>query len=225
MNRNLDFSDLIWTVKIQEIIKDELNIHDNVNSLMNRNRLGIPIRNTLRTRLFKEKVPDTVLVIDFTGIEESTSSVAEEIGPLFFRAFLQHRERIGSFYLAYGNLKAPLVEALDGAFLHLIKKENTNDPLTCVGLLTFQNEFFAGHYFFGRKLPDAIKEVLDMVYEYGSMTSTEMEERGVKAASRKLNEICSQYPWLIRRHQQRIKGTEKGWTFVYSPVVPLKERR
>ena len=87
MNSLNESNNLIERMSVDQISVELLKDHYVRGYLMNRNRLGIPLRERLENRL-KEMAKNQVLAIDLDGIQEMTTSVAEEIGPKLFEYFL-----------------------------------------------------------------------------------------------------------------------------------------
>lgn len=86
-------------------------------------------------------------------------------------------------------------------------------------LFTYFDHFrFYNHFFAGDGLPDAMRNVLDLIYELGEATSAQLEEHNIAAASRKLNAITNKFPWLLKRERKILD--ERAWTYVYRPIVP-----
>ena len=83
--------------------------------LMNQDRLGIPLRRRFEHHLTEMK--KGTLAVDFSGIEEMTTSVAQEIGPNLFEEFLAHRMQNRDVFLAYCSVSDEIAAGLEGAFL------------------------------------------------------------------------------------------------------------
>jgi hypothetical protein len=182
--------------------------------LMSRRRLGIPLRETLVHQL--EAVGEGVLMIDFADVEEVSISVAEELGPRLFGQFLALHEKRPQLFLAYCNFTDDLLSGWQRIF-----QGPEKNMVACV-FESFNGETFAGHHFVGDGLPDALYEVLDQIYRMGAANSTELEAKGIAAASRKLNALTNKFSWLLRRTQ--VSLDERAWNYIYTPVVPTKER-
>ena len=182
--------------------------------LMSRKRLGIPLRESLVCRL--EKMSEGVLVVDFENVEEVSISVAEELGPLLYAQFLAFHAERQELFLVYSNLTSDLLSGWQRIFQGPEKK-----MVACV-FESFNGESFAGHHFVGDGLPDALRELLNCIYTLGEAHSTKLEERGIVAASRKLNALTNNFSWLVRRTQVALD--ERAWTYIYTPIVPIKER-
>lgn len=188
--------------------------------LMNRNRLGIPLRRCLMGHL-TEMEERGALAVDFSGIREMTTSIAEEIGPNLFEEFLAHRMQDRNVYLTYCNVSGEIAGGLDGAFLSWQPHLDSSKRFTVVAFGKRQDSRFAEHQFLGEVVPDALREALDQVYRLGQANSSDLEALGIKAASRKLNELFKQYPWLLRRSQKSLEVGPRAWAYFYSPVVPV----
>lgn len=213
----------IKVTNIQNIVEGQ--IHKKQQYLMNRTALGIPMREQLSKWIKENRDSDVIFILDFEGILEASSSVADEIGPIFFREFLDHREkvsnRLGELFLVYGNLSAELAESLERTFSGWSRAYPSETLMVAVGYKMIHDGEFQGYYFLGRpQLPSKLAEILDLIYINGDMTSYELEQKGVVAPSRKLNEVNERCPWLVRKTRVRLEETEKGWTYVYSPILP-----
>jgi hypothetical protein len=186
--------------------------------LMNRNRLGIPLRERLEKHL-KAVKKEKVLAIDLDGIQEMTTSVAEEIGPKLFERFLAHRSKDKEIYLIYCNVSEEIANGFEGVFKSWQSRLDPSSKLTVVVFGECKDGRFAEHRFLGEEIPDALQEILDLVYNLGQMSSSDLEVHGIKAASRKLNELFKQYPWLLRKLQKSLDTGPRAWAYFYSPIV------
>ena len=188
--------------------------------LMNRDRLGIPLRQHLARHLTTMEQRE-VLAIDLNGIEEMTTSVAEEIGPKLFEEFLAHRGQGDEVYLVYCNVSEEIASGLEGAFRSWRSDLNPARRLTIVAFSNCQDGRFVAHRFIGEMVPDALREALDLIYSLGQASSSDLEAHGIKAASRKLNELYKQYPWLLQKSQKSVDAGPRAWAYFYSPpIVP-----
>lgn len=209
---------LVENVRITDLLREE-GIPFTPGYLMNRERLGIPLRHAIRGCLVS--MDAKTLALDFTDIEEISISVAEEIGPKLFEDFLEYRNQNKEAYLVYCNLTQEIAEGLGRHFLHRDSRLDTSVQFTMVAFQQCVNDQFTEHFFLGEAIPGALAEVLNLIYTLGEATSQSLEERGIKAASRKLNELVKQYPWLIWRNQQSVDTSARAWAYCYSPVVPI----
>lgn len=187
--------------------------------LMSGDRLGTPLREHFMHKLTETR-EDQTLVADFSGIEEMTTSIAEEIGPQLFQEFLSFRTQ-RNVYFAYCNLSEEMVKGFDGAFRSWQSRKNLSDKLIVVTFGEHKNGCFSYPRFLGGTIPDALKEALDLIYALGKINSSELENRGVKAASRKLNQLFGEYPWLLQRYQESLDVGPRAWAYFYSPIVPV----
>jgi hypothetical protein len=187
--------------------------------LMSRDRLGAPLRKHFVCQLTEMREGET-LVADFLGIEEMTTSIAEEIGPKLFQQFLSYRAQ-RNVYFAYCNLSEEIARGFDGAFRSWQSRIASPDRLIVVAFGKYQNGRFSQHRFLGETIPDALKEALDLIYRLGKTNSSELEAHGVKAASRKLNQLFGEYPWLLQRFQESLDVGLRAWAYFYSPIVPV----
>jgi hypothetical protein len=188
-------------------------------SLMSRDRLGVPLREHIMRELTRMRGGET-LVADFSGIEEMTTSIAEEIGPKLFQEFLSYRAQ-GDVYFAYCNLSEEIARGFHHALRSWQPRVNSSDRVSVVAFGTYQNGRFSQHRFLGETIPDALREALDLIYRLGKANSSQLEARGVKAASRKLNQLFSEYPWLLQRFQESLDVGPRAWAYFYSPIVPV----
>ena len=217
-------SHIVKVVRVRDIVRDHLGLGER-DYLMNRQGLGIPLRNFFYTWIKENRDPEATLILDFADILESSSSVADELGPILFQEFLFYRETVqntlGNLYFAYGNLSLELAEALERNFSGWSLSHNLDFPIVGIGLLTLWNGTFQGHRFLGApQLPSSLIEILDLIYQHNGLTSNELKKLEVKAPSRKLNDIINRCPWLVRQTRIRLEEIEKGWTYVYSPILP-----
>jgi hypothetical protein len=184
--------------------------------LMNRDRLGIPLRNALLAPL--EKMQSGVLLVDLTDVHEMSHSVAEEIGPIFLQSFLEKRLNKPELFTAYINMQPEVIRGLRYAFEGYLDRLRSDEKLVAIGFQdTSQNFEILGY------LPEALSALVDAIYKNGDagMTSMDLEARGIKAASRKLNELGTQYSWLVAMAKiQRPAGADaRTWAYQYSPIV------
>lgn len=203
-------------------VLEELSIKVTPGYLMNRERLGIPLREALVDRLYTMQA-DT-LAINMRGIEEMTTSVAEEIGPLLFQELINCREQQREVFLTYCNVAGQIARGLDGTFKNMGADLESSKRLNVVIFSTFQDGIFSDHQFLGQEIPAALKEILDTIYNFGVVSSSDLEEQGIKAASRKLNELARYYPWLFRKLQRSLDTNSRAWAYFYSPIVPVTEK-
>ena len=149
-----------------------------------------------------------------------TTSIAEEIGPRLFQDFLFHRAQ-RNVYFAYCNLSEEIARGFDGAFRSWQSRMDVSGNLIAVAFGKCQHGRFSQHRFLGGTIPDALKEALDLIYTWGKTNSSELEAHGVKAASRKLNQLFGEYPWLLQRFQESLEVGPRAWAYFYSPIVPV----
>jgi hypothetical protein len=209
----------IRLVSVDEISAELLDEYVN-GYLMNRDRLGIPLRQQLVNHLCAMTEGET-LVIDCRGIEEMTTSVAEEIGPRLFEEFLAHRDQGKDVYLVYCNVSSEIASGFEGAFRIWQPRLDPPRRMTIVVFGSCQDNQFTQHQFLGEVVPDALRDTLDLIYRLGQTNSSELKTHGIKAASRKLNELSSQYPWLLRKVQRSLDAGPRAWAYFYSPIVPV----
>jgi hypothetical protein len=123
-------------------------------------------------------------------------------------------------YMAYCNVSGEIARGLEGAFRSW-QSPHSRLRLTALVFYECQNGWFEKPDFLGDGIAGALKEILDLIYSLGQSSSTELEECGIKAASRKLNELFRQYPWLLRRTQKSLDTSPRAWAYFYSPIVPI----
>lgn len=175
--------------------------------LMNRNRVGIPLRTHLGN-IIESLHGKVVIVLDFGSIVDLSGSVAEEIGPRLFTTFKAHRVLEKDKYLIYDNLETEVGRELDAWFAKY--------DLPVVGFTAGQMKEFK---LLGKPLPDALREVLLECYRNGPISSDDLRER-FKAASKKLNEIVKLYPWLLWRYRVNSGDNPRTWAYLYYPISP-----
>ncbi|MCB9420767.1 MAG: hypothetical protein H6667_13250 [Ardenticatenaceae bacterium] len=200
----------------------ELGINLETGYLMNREKLGIPLRKALAQKMSTMK--EDTLVINMAGVEEMTTSVAEEIGPLLFQELIKYRRQDRKVFLTYCNVAEEIARGLDGTFKNWGSELETSDKLNVVVFSTFQDGKFANHQFLGQEIPTALKDILDAIYTFGVVNSTDLEDQGIKAASRKLNELAKYYPWLFCKVQKSLDTSSRAWAYFYKPIVPVVEK-
>jgi hypothetical protein len=203
--------------RVITILRDELGMQDVSGHLMSRDRLGIPLHQNLLNRLRGVK-NDVTLVIDLEGVPEMTLSVADELGPLLFEDFLQHRQNRRNVYLAYCNLSNEIISGFSRVFRPEMPKPKERVRLATVVFEQFDGVEFSGARFIGEPIPDALRSVLEIVYSNGEVTSADLEQLGIPAPSRKLNELYRQYEWLLRQERRTIGNV---WQNAYMPIVPM----
>ncbi len=189
--------------------------------LMNRKTLGIPLRNELTKQL--SSLENDTLVINMDGVKEMTTSVAEEIGPLLFHKLIRHRENYEDVCLTYCNVSDEIARGLDGIFKTTKGNEQIGVKQTIVVFSMFQDDKFSGHQFLGQEIPTALQDILDVIYKFNIVSSSTLEEQGIKAASKKLSDLTKYYPWLFRKTQRQLDGDARSWAYFYSPIVPVIE--
>ena len=143
-------------------VLEELGIDLETGYLMNREKLGIPLRKALAKKLYA--MQEDTLVINMAGIEEMTTSVAEEIGPLLFQELIKCRQQDRKIFLTYCNVAKEIARGLDGTFKNWGSELETSEKLNVVVFSTFQDGKFANHQFLGQEIPTALKDILDTIY-------------------------------------------------------------
>ena len=206
-------------VSVIEVL-ERLSIKFSPGYLMNREKLGIPLRNALVEHL--HTLDNSTLVVNMAGVEEMTTSVVEEIGPILFQELIKHRLD-HDVYLTYCNVSGEIATGLDGIFKLPKFEEQINTRQNIVVFSTLQNDVFSGHQFLGQEIPTALKEILDVIYKFNVVSSSDLEEQGIKAASRKLTDLAKYYPWLFRKIQKTLDVDSRAWAYFYSPIVPVVE--
>ncbi len=189
--------------------------------LMNRETLGIPLRKLLVNHL--HLLENDTLAVDMAGVKEMTTSVAEEIGPLLFQELIKYRADHENVCLTYCNVNEEIARGLDGIFRTIKLEEQLNTRQNIVVFSEIQNNIFSGHQFLGQEIPTALKEILDVIYKFNVVSSSNLEEQGIKAASRKLTDLAKYYPWLFRKIQRTLDVDSRAWAYFYSPIVPVFE--
>lgn len=203
-------------------ILERLSINIAPGYLMNRERLGIPLREALVKQL--HTMDEGTLAINMDGVEEMTSSVAEEIGPILLQELIKYRKQHREVFLTYCNVTGEIAKGLDGTFKNWSADSNLSNKLNIVVFSNFQNNTFFNHQFLGQEIPAALKEILAIIYDYGVINSSDLEEQDIKAPSRKLHELAKYYPWLFYKFQQSLDSGSRAWAYFYSPIVPVAEK-
>lgn len=203
-------------IAIRDVIRRDLGLPFTP-YLMNREQLGVPLRNAIASRFNAPSF--NTFVVDFTGIAEMSVSVADEIGPKLLEDFLLARENRPDIYLAYSGLSREIVREFE-----TLNWQSDREPDRSLSIVAFRGhgqEGFHDHIFVGKEIPSSLTQVLDLVYQLGEANSQVLETHGVKAASRKLNELVRQYPWLFRKDQKSLDSGPKAWAYFYTTVVPV----
>lgn len=210
------------TVHLAQVyaIVGELGLTDTPKFLMNRKRLAIPLRNEINGRL-RSLASGEVLIADFVGVEEATSSVLSEIGPALFQEYMAIRTTCDC-YFAYAGLTADIATTLDDMFHGYPRRVEASIRFTTVAFDQIQNGGYTKYRFIGERLPEALLGVLDAIYSLGRVTSNELEKLGIRAASRKLTEVYAEYPWLLRKTQEFTGSGSNAWYYSYAPICPMK---
>lgn len=211
-----------FNLVIVPTVLEELGIKFAPGYLMNREKLGIPLRKALVKQLYA--MQEDTLVVNMAGIEEMTTSVAEEIGPLLFQELIKYRQQDRKVFLTYCNVAEEIARGLDGTFKNWGSALETSEKLNAVVFSTFQDGKFANHQFLGQEIPAALRDILDAIYTLGVVNSSDLEEQGIKAASRKLNELAKYYPWLFCKVQKSLDTSSRAWAYFYAPIVPVVEK-
>ncbi len=203
-------------IAIQDVIRNDLR-RSFTPYLMNREKLGAPLRSAIA--LHFQTLSFNTFVIDFTGIEEMSVSVADEIGPKLVEDFLLAREGRPEIYLAYSGLSQEIAREFE-----TLSWQSDREPDKSLSVVAFRGHGqngFHNHLFVGKEIPTSLTQVLDLIYQLGEVNSQILETNGVKAASRKLNELARQYPWLFRKDQKSLDSGPKAWAYFYTTVVPV----
>lgn len=211
--------------KLVSVIEILEKISGNLSSgyLMNRETLGVPLRKELVKHL--RSLEKNTLVVDMAGVKEMTTSVAEEIGPLLFRELIDYRtdHKHENVCLTYCNVSEEIARGLDGIFKTIKLEEQMDTRQNIVVFSALQNNVFSGHQFLGQEIPTALKEILDVIYKFNVVSSSDLEDQGIRAASRKLTDLAKYYPWLFRKIQKPLDVDSRAWAYFYSPIVPVFE--
>lgn len=202
---------------------DELGIKHDSRYLMNREKLGVPLRNALLARL--HEIQEGTLAVDLSNVEEMTISVTEEIGPKLFEEFILYRTQGREVFLTYCNISDEVARSLHYTFGKWNTSREISEKFSIVVFSSCEEGNFEHHQFLGQEIPEALRSVLDVIYTSGQVTSLNLEDQGIKAASRKLNELGKQYPWLFCKIQASLNDADpRAWAYFYSPIVPVKEK-
>ena len=212
----------VKNLSILNILRNELSLSIQSGFLMSRDRLGIPLRNYIVKQLELLKVEDTI-VLDFQGIVEITTSVADEIGPILFDKYLDifdaKSHQGAEKFLVYCNLSRDVLNGLGSAMQSWANRTGSSKKIVALGFEKLIEDKFSGFELLGESLPESQLEVLKEIYKSNEISSSELEKMDIKAASKKLNALAENYPWLFRRQKIRLLGTTKGWNYIYRPVV------
>jgi hypothetical protein len=125
--------------------------------------------------------------------------------------------------LTYCNVNDEIARGLDGVFRTIKGDEQISTKQTIVVFSMFEDNKFSGHQFLGQEIPTALREILDVIYEFNIVNSSTLEEQGIKAASKKLSDLAKFYPWLFRKIQKPLDVDSRAWAYFYSPIVPVIE--
>lgn len=219
---NLPVYENVVKLEIIKLLVEDLKIPVQQGYLMSRDRLGIPLRTFLIDQLRgKEK---EVFLLDFRGVDEMTTSVAEELGPHlvenFLSSFYESKANNNSLFIIYCNLSKEVRNGLDTAMKTWPSKTNSTRKIVAVGF----NQDVANtsiDFFVIGELPEALRETILQIYKLDEVKSSELDKLGIKASSRKLSELMEDYPWLVRQEKQRLSGTSKAWSYVYKPIIKI----
>lgn len=208
-------------ITIESLIKSlELKVSD-IRYLMSRERVGVPLRKRMFEKLVNSQ--SEALAFDFSKIEEISTSVAEELGPLFFQQYIDTWQKDLQLYYVYVNLSVEVAQGLQQSFQNWRTDAPTSYPKNFVTFKKMQTGIFCEHHFIGEPIPDSLLTILNAIYDLGEANSQTLENIGIKAASRKLNELYKQYPWMVRKVQVTTAGDPRSWAYSYSTIVPVKE--
>lgn len=208
----------VCVASVQEILRGEGSVELVEGYLMNRRTVGTPLRIGLMRKL-NELAQSSTLAVDLTGIIEMTTSVAEEIGPMLFRELVAYRDKGNEIFMTYSNASPEIANGLDAAFSSWPISSDIDRRFTVVVFGRAGNGHFSDYQFVGKEVPEALRTILDLIYARGHALSSDIEQSGIKAASRKLNELYKQYPWLIRRVQRSVDTGSRAWAYFYYPIV------
>lgn len=150
--------------------------------------------------------PGGTLQLDFTGIQDCTWKAVQALST----ELLMTARRAGAFIedrrLLYINVGPDLQRALAAA-LH-----SATAPLA----LPLASASFRGVI---GPLPEHLHALLSTLYSTpAGLTASELEELGVKAASRKLHALIDGWPEVVRRQQETGRGV-RAWTYRHLPVL------
>jgi hypothetical protein len=216
---DIEYQDFRLTSALEILEKISPNLSSGY--LMNRETLGIPLRKALTKRL--HSLENGTLVIDMAGVKEMTTSVAEEIGPLLFQELIKYRMHHENVWLTYCNVNDEIAKGLDKIFKPTKGNDPTSIKQTMVVFSMFQDAKFSGYHFLGQEIPTALEEILDVIYQFNVVSSSTLEEQGIKAASKKLSDLAKYYPWLFRKIAKSLDVDSRAWAYFYSPIVPVVE--
>lgn len=172
--------------------------------LYDRPGLGVPLRQHLE-QLLAALPAGGVLVIDWSGLTDLTTAIAEELGPGILRYLLARRESGQDIYLLHANVAPLIAQGLANilALAQLVSPAWTSCPNSAP-------------LFLGAPLPPALRQVLTLLYA-GHSTAAALTVAGVPAPSRKLHEIQRRWPHLVRCQQHRGGANPRAWHYNYAP--------
>lgn len=226
MNLDLYSTSNVEIFEIIKILAVDLNITVQQGFLMSRDRLGIPLRKYLINQLQGKKAE--VYLLDFQGIDEMTTSVAEELGPHLVENYLSifngFRTENDNIFMTYCNLSPEVRNGLEIAMKTWPSKTNSGKKMVALGF-NLDSINRSTDYFILGELPDALRETLFQIYQLEEVKSTDLDKLGIKASSRKLSELMETFPWLVRQERQRLSGTSKAWSYVYKPIVTISKEK
>ena len=176
---------------------------------MQREGTGVPLRQALQETLLAVVDP-TILIIDFAGVHDLSGAVAEEVGPRLLGIVQQHRQIYPETYLLYDQLSPEAYKEMDVWFARYGQ---------CVPAVA-QEGSLSARRLIGTLPPDYLLEILTYCYAQGLVSSADVEKK-FSAASKKLNDIQTHYPWLLHRHSRVRGNSPRAWRYSFLPIIPL----
>lgn len=173
--------------------------------LYDRPGLGVPLRQHLEQQLTLLPAGG-VLAVDWHGITDLTTAVAEELGPRLLQTLLTLRATSRDLYLIHVTVAPAVARSL----ANMLTRAQLVAPAWTAGPPPTA-------LFLGAPLPPTLRQVLALLYA-GHATAAALTAAGVPAASRKLHELYRRYPHLVRRCRQRGAGP-RAWTYAYLPPL------
>lgn len=184
--------------------------------LMGRESVGSPIRASVEAEITRGPTAPVTYLLDFSGIEDISASVAEELGPILFVSVLARSRPGAERYLIYVGLSHDVQLGLD----ELFKRSGRVAP--CLSETTpFDDELTMRLDLLGPALPPPTEAVIRLCYQESGITSHSLATVSLAAASKKLTEVFDRYPGLL--HREKVHGTAgpRSWRYEYLPVVSL----
>jgi hypothetical protein len=186
--------------------------------LMGRDVVGVPMRRRIEDAVISATGP-TTCVLDFAGVDDISASVAEELGPILLQGTLTRGRPDSERYLVYSNLSHDARLGLDDVFrrtgrvaLSILADDQYGKPSEGSGAALRID-------LLGPPVPKPLEDVVAHCYARGGITSSDIQDGSLAAASKKLTELYERYPGIV--HRVKIYGASgaRSWHYSYIPVI------